>query len=98
MHHFKLKKRMSAGPATNTVTIGVVKKMLGTRSLSVYLSSIVLGSLLFGFGLDYIFSVSQMDPRSLGSMDEEAGVIAVGSSLVLWCFVLFFLLRPYFGK
>jgi hypothetical protein len=89
---------LSAGPATNTVTIGVVKKMLGTRSLYIYLSSIIIGSLLFGLGLDYIFSVSQIDPRSLVSMDDEAGVISVGSSLVLWSFVLFFLLRPYFKK
>lgn len=89
---------LSAGPATNTVTIGVVKKMLGTRSLYIYLSSIIIGSLLFGFGLDYIFAIAELDARALVSMDEEAGVIAVGSSLVLWSFVLYFLLRPYFKK
>jgi len=89
---------LSAGPATNTVTIGVVKKMLGTRSLYIYLGSIVVGSMLFGFGLDYLFSVSQIDPRSLVSMDEEPGVVAVVSSVVLWSFVLFFLFRPYFKK
>lgn len=89
---------LSAGPATNTVTIGVVKKMLGTRSLYLYLSSIVIGSLLFGFGLDYIFAIAALDPRSLVTMEEEAGVLAVGSSLVLWSFVLFFLFRPYFKK
>jgi len=36
---------LSAGPATNTVTIGVVKKMLGTKSLFIYLGSITLGSM-----------------------------------------------------
>lgn len=89
---------LSAGPATNTVTIGVVKKMLGTRSLYIYLSSIIVGSLLFGFGLDYIFAIAELDPRSLVSIEEEAGVIAVGSTLVLWSFVLFFMVRPYFKK
>jgi uncharacterized membrane protein YraQ (UPF0718 family) len=41
---------LSAGPATNTVTIGVVKKMLGTKSLYIYLGSIIVGSILFGLG------------------------------------------------
>ena len=55
---------LSAGPATNTVTIGVVKKMLGTRSLYIYLGSIIIGSIIFGLGLDYLFSASNIDPRA----------------------------------
>jgi len=89
---------LSAGPATNTVTIGVVKKMLGTRSLYIYLSTIVAGSTLFGLGLDYLFDISDIDPRSLVHMEEEAGMIAVASSLILWGFVGWFLLKPYVEK
>jgi len=37
---------LSAGPATNIVTMGVVKKMLGKKSLYIYLGSISIGSLL----------------------------------------------------
>lgn len=86
---------LSAGPATNTVTIGVVKKMLGTRSLYIYLGSIIIGSMLFGMGLDYIFDITNISPQSLIHMDENAGFISVLSSLVLWGFVLYFLLKPY---
>ncbi len=75
---------LSAGPATNTVTIGVVKKMLGTRSLTIYLGSIILGSILFGLGLDYLFSASQINPASLIHMDEKAGLTSIISSIVLW--------------
>ena len=89
---------LSAGPATNTVTIGVVKKMLGTRSLYIYLGSIVVGSVLFGLGLDYVFSISDINPQSLVHMDEEAGVIAIVSSVVLWGFVGYFIFKPYFSK
>ena len=89
---------LSAGPATNTVTIGVVKKMLGTKSLYIYLGSIVVGSVLFGLGLDYIFNISDINPRSLVHMDEEAGVIAIASSVVLWGFVGYFIFKPYFKK
>ncbi|HEY9129256.1 MAG TPA: SO_0444 family Cu/Zn efflux transporter [Sulfurovum sp.] len=84
---------LSAGPATNTVTIGVVKKMLGTRSLTIYLGSIILGSILFGLGLDYLFSASQINPASLIHMDEEAGLISIISSIVLWGLVGYLLFK-----
>ena len=89
---------LSAGPATNTVTIGVVKKMLGSKSLAIYLGSIVMGSILFGLGLDYIFDASAIDPASLIHMDEEGGIIATLSSVVLWGLVLYYMFKPYFRK
>ena len=89
---------LSAGPATNTVTIGVVKKMLGTKSLIIYLGSIIIGSLLFGLGLDYIFDSSNINPASLIHMDEEAGIISTLSSVILWGLVLWFMIKPYFEK
>ena len=89
---------LSAGPATNTVTIGVVKKMLGTQSLYIYLGSIVIGSMLFGMGLDYLFDVSNINPQSLVHVDEDSGLISILSSLILWGFVLYFLFKPYFIK
>ncbi len=89
---------LSAGPATNTVTIGVVKKMLGTKSLFIYLGSIIVGSLLFGLGLDYIFDISAIDPASLIHMHEEGGIIATVSALILWAMILWFIAKPYFTK
>lgn len=86
---------LSAGPATNTVTIGVVKKMLGPRSLYIYLGSIIVGSMLFGMGLDYIFDIANISAQSLVHMDENTGFISIVSSLVLWGFVLYYLLEPY---
>jgi hypothetical protein len=84
---------LSAGPATNTVTIGVVKKMLGSRSLMIYLGSIIVGSIVFGLGLDYLFSTSDINPASLIHMDEEAGLVSILSSVVLWSLVGYLLLR-----
>jgi len=89
---------LSAGPATNTVTIGVVKKMLGTKSLFIYLGSIIVVSLLFGLGLDYIFDISAIDPASLIHMHEESGIIATASALLLWVIILWFIAKPYFKK
>ena len=89
---------LSAGPATNTVTIGVVKKMLGTKSLLIYLGSIVTGSILFGLGLDYIFDISAIDPASLIHMHEEGGIISTVSAIVLWGLIVWFIVKPYFKK
>jgi len=89
---------LCAGPATNTVTIGVVKKMLGSRSLAIYLGSIVIGSILFGLGLDYIFDITSIDPASLIHLHEEASIIATVSAVILWVFVLWFVAKPYFVK
>jgi uncharacterized membrane protein YraQ (UPF0718 family) len=89
---------LSAGPATNTVTIGVVKKMLGSKSLYIYLGTIVFGSVLFGLGLDYIFNINDIDPASLVHVEEEAGLIAMASSVVLWGFVAYFIAKPYLQK
>jgi len=89
---------LSAGPATNTVTIGVVKKMLGTRSLMIYLGSIVVGSIVFGLGLDYLFDHFNIDPESLIHLHEESGLISTLSAVILWGSVLWFMIKPYLKK
>ena len=85
---------LSAGPATNTVTISVVKKMLGTKSLYIYLSTIIIGSVGFGLGLDYVFNMSDINPLSLVHMEEDAGIFSILSTMFLWSFILYFVLEP----
>lgn len=89
---------LSAGPATNTVTIGVVKKMMGLKSLYIYLGSIIFGSVIFGLGLDFIFDTSNIDVKSLIHIDEQASILEIASSIILWGFILFFLIKPIFKK
>ena len=87
---------LSAGPATNTVTIGVVKKMLGTRTLYIYLGTIIIGSVLFGFGLDYL--LRDVPIKEMIHMHEKASFLEYLSSFILWVLVLYFVLKPYFLK
>jgi uncharacterized membrane protein YraQ (UPF0718 family) len=89
---------LSAGPATNIVTMGVVKKMLGKKSLYIYLGSISIGSIFFGLGLDYIFDISNIDPKSIINTVEDASLIAMLSSVVMWGFMVYFLSKPYVKK
>ena len=89
---------LTAGPATNTVTIGVVKKMLGTKSLYIYLGTIALGSIIFGLGLDYIFDKASLDAASLIHTHEEFGVLDIASSVILWSFIVFFMIKSFLKK
>ena len=89
---------LSAGPATNTVTIGVVKKMLGSRALAIYLGTITLSSVAFGLLLDWLFARIDIDPRTLVHMQEDAGIIAIASSILLWGLVLYFMLKPWLER
>ncbi|MGB9590596.1 MAG: SO_0444 family Cu/Zn efflux transporter, partial [Candidatus Hydrothermia bacterium] len=43
-----------AGPATNAITIGIVGKLLGRKSLFIYLLTIIVGSVLFGLAMDWM--------------------------------------------
>ncbi|WP_456449410.1 SO_0444 family Cu/Zn efflux transporter [Hydrogenimonas sp.] len=87
---------LSAGPATNTVTMGVVKRMLGTRSLLIYLVTIVAGSILFGLTIDLLFGTMAIDPKSVVHVEESTGIVAVLSSLILWGMVLRYLAVLFF--
>jgi hypothetical protein len=45
---------LMAGPASNAASILVVGKVLGKRTMLIYLISIITGAVLFGFGIDYL--------------------------------------------
>ncbi|MCK5813761.1 MAG: SO_0444 family Cu/Zn efflux transporter [Cocleimonas sp.] len=74
---------LTAGPATNTITMSVVLKTLGKTSLIIYLSSVLIGSLLFGFLFDSFFSTSLSSINILDFHKEDVGFIAQISSVIL---------------
>ncbi|MBR0543797.1 MAG: SO_0444 family Cu/Zn efflux transporter [Bacteroidaceae bacterium] len=45
---------LMAGPACNAASILVVGKVLGKRTMLIYLVSIVVGAIVFGFGIDHL--------------------------------------------
>ena len=85
---------LSAGPATNTITMSVVLKTLGKTSLLIYLVSVLLGSLFFGFIFDSFFSESLASLNILTREKEELGFISQISSVIL----LYLSLQYIFNK
>lgn len=45
---------LMAGPAASAASVMVVGKVLGRRTLVVYLASIIVGAVAFGLGIDYL--------------------------------------------
>jgi hypothetical protein len=78
---------LMAGPATNMATIGVVAKVLGKGALFIYMSVIVVGSVLAGIFFDGLMAggrISTVCPQCAG--DDQAlslicGIILAGLSV-----------------
>ena len=49
---------LMAGPATNVATMGAIRSNLGTRSLAIYLSTIVVGSMVTAYLFDSLVAVA----------------------------------------
>ena len=89
---------LTAGPATNTVTIGVVKKMLGSRVLVIYLGSIILGSIFFGLGLDWLFSAYEIVPSQIVHTHEQSTLLDVMSAFAMWLGMGYFYVQGRLSK
>ncbi|HFC92899.1 MAG TPA: permease [Leucothrix mucor] len=85
---------LTAGPATNTITMSVVLKTLGKTSLIIYLSSVLIGSLLFGYFFDGFFAESLSSINILEVHKDDSGFIAQISSVIL----LYLSLKYIFNK
>ncbi|MBD3799572.1 SO_0444 family Cu/Zn efflux transporter [Sulfuricurvum sp.] len=87
---------LSAGPATNTVTMGVVKSILGMRSLVVYLSVIAIGSVMFGALIDLGFD--SLDVRMNVDLNEHHGILEQISAGILLALIAYHTVRGWFTK
>ena len=74
---------LTAGPASNAITMSVVYKTLGKSSLVIYLFSVMVGSLLFGYLFDTLFADSLNQIHLLTDQEEVPGFIDQVSSVIL---------------
>jgi uncharacterized membrane protein YraQ (UPF0718 family) len=87
---------LSAGPATNSVTMGVVLKSLGKKALIIYLGTIGLFSILSGYILDTFFR--DISAKLIANHTEHTGVIATIGMMVMLGLIAYFLSENIYKK
>ncbi len=81
---------LMAGPATNVATIGAVYRGFGTRTLIIYLTTIVVGSLGFGVLFDFVLDPAQ---TSVIRTHHETTPWAIAGTLLLSALLVHFAVR-----
>lgn len=87
---------LSAGPATNTVTMGVVKSMLGLKALIVYLAVIMIGSVGFGALIDLAFDSMQVSLNI--DLMEDDGIVRQIAAVILLGLIGWHMFSGWFRK
>lgn len=87
---------LTAGPATSAVTMSVVYKMLGRTSLIIYVSTIAILSLIFGFGFDVLFG--KLEILNISHHMEEVSLLNRIASILMLLLIFYYLLKPFFTK
>jgi len=77
---------LTAGPATNTITMSVVSEMFGKTSLIIYVGTVALFSILFGFLLDYLFI--DIDPNlAINLSMENSSILDIISTTIMFLLI-----------
>ena len=79
---------LTAGPATSLITISIVKKMLGTRFLIIYLLSVIIGTIAFAYLMDTSFLQLVNKVTVAKSLKEEVPLRE--AIFALFMYVLFY--------
>lgn len=87
---------LMAGPATNAATMGVVKKIFGTRALAIYLGMISICALAMGSLLDLIYRVLAIQPSMM--MGKASDVLPYGVELTAALILAALLARSLFKR
>ena len=74
---------LTAGPASSTVTMSVIRKVLGTRSLILYLIAVFSGTLLFGALFDTFFARQAAAVKAMVHDSGAPGLFAQFGAVVL---------------
>jgi uncharacterized membrane protein YraQ (UPF0718 family) len=80
---------LAAAPATNIITAGVIKKVLGSDVLIVYLLSIVSVTIFFALMIDFVFP-AQWFAYLTNSLENESQSILDISGAIIFLIIMFY--------
>lgn len=79
---------LTAGPATSLITMSVVKKVLGTKSLFIYLSSVIIGTMIFAYIMDT--SLVNLLDGVIATVNSEENASLIEAISTVTMFYLFY--------
>lgn len=93
---------LMAGPATNASTITVIGKNLGKKTLIAYLSSLILGSLFFGFFIDNFLPSRWFAPLSYITSNHQHQLlpywVMMSSTILLVIMLMYSFINSFIQK
>ena len=81
---------LSAGPATNTITMGVVAQMFGKKSLAVYIGTIAILSIIFGYIFDAFFR--ELEVLNIVNSIEDITILNTISTIIMLGLIAYYLI------
>ena len=87
---------LTVGPAISAVTMSVVYKLLGKTSLIIYIATIALLSLVFGFLYDMFFS--ELSILKFSVDNNESSIYTQISSLIILVLISFYSIKLWFER
>lgn len=89
---------LMAGPATNAATIAVIKNAMGAKALWAYLISIIVGSLLFGYLINYFLPAEWFQIASSEHLHHEHGILPYWLKIISSIILFILILNAYWQK
>lgn len=92
---------LMAGPASNVASMLIINKVLGRKTLFLYLGSIIFGSIIFGLAADLLMPQSwfiSISDTGIPSTHPESSWWGITSSMLLTLLLLNVLLRKFYRK
>ena len=88
---------LTAGPATSLITMSIVSKILGKKSLFIYLFSVIVGTIIFAYIMDTTF-IGYLDSVKQGIDENETATLLEAISTMLMYLLFFKYLMPNKNK
>ena len=83
---------LTAGPATSAITMSVVYKTLGKKSLIVYVSTIAILSFIFAFIYDFFFG--DINIINFANDIEHSSLLSQIASFIMLALMSYYLIKP----
>jgi len=92
---------LAVGPATNAATFTIIADSIGKKAAAIYVVSISVSAIMFGYILEWLFSVSKLDPIQMVSYKHDHSMfiteeIQLVLGIIFFILLLMSLYRKYF--